>query len=275
MSRRFIDVPSRRIGNDEITITKIHVGKKDISITLSDSLKLKLDQNTFSEFRLYVGKTLEASQLRKIKEYGELSKSYDYALKRLSKGSYTEHQIFEKLTEKGLTPSQSGKICYRLKSVGMIDDNAYAKSYMEDVARIKLLGKNRVKSDLRDKGVDEKIVSFLRFPDEEQAELARAYLSTLERRYQSLPPKGRMTKAKVALHNRGFDEWTISKVLGYLGEGDSSKQEERFDRLYESCLHRYSRKYQGYDLKQHVIAYLLRKGYEYEDITSKLEGEKL
>jgi SOS response regulatory protein OraA/RecX len=58
-------------------------------------------------------------------------------------------------------------------------------------------------------------------------------------------------------------------------ERSESRAASTLARDYELAKTRYSRKYTGYDLSRRIFAYLIGKGYRYDDIHHLQEKEKL
>lgn len=263
-------MPTKRIGEE--TVKKIAIKKNKVTIHF-EKRKVTLSGNAFTEFRLYEGKTVPPTEMRQILDAESLDDLSSYAMRLLSHENYSEHDLREKLWAKGADLEQSRKIIFRFKKQGLLDDELYAKSYAEDVADLRLLGKRRVLFDLHKHGIPSEITEKLEFPFDKEFDKARRYASILDRRFSRIPTLRKDVKAIQALLNRGFDERVAKEACGLLTPNDPKEEKKRLDGAYKAAKTRYGKKYEGYELKRRIFAYLLSKGYRYEDIQA-LQEEK-
>ena len=89
-----------------------------------------------------------------------------------------------------------------------------------------------------------------------------------------LPLGKKRAKAKEALLRRGFEFGDMEPALSSLKE-DKRAVKSSLDTHYLSAKRKFGAKYEGYELRQRIIASLLRKGYAYEEINEHLEEDGL
>ena len=103
-------------------------------------------------------------------------------------------------------------------------------------------------------------------------EVAERTAEKLLKKYQGkLPARALQDKIIQNLTNKGFSYLEAKTAFEQL---DSQIEEETVQELIfkelDKQYRKYSRKYDGYDLKQRLTQALARKGYDYSDITSAI-----
>ena len=263
----------KRIG-EPVTILSVKAKPKGkgILVVLSTGEKLILSADTFTEFRLYPGKTLSDEELASIMSYADVDAAYVYAARRLSRESYSSAQIRAKLTAKGYTPQMIDKVTDRLLQTHLLDDQRFAKTFAEDVGELRLIGHHRILYELRVKGIGEDIIAALSFPPEKELEKAINFAKTLDHRYARVPHNKRVLKIDRALLARGFDEDIANRAARECaGALDPEAIKEEIEKAFAIAYTKYSRKYTGYDLSRRIYAYLIHKGFPYEEVRSITE----
>ena len=256
-------------------IKEIKKKSSTVVVILNDGEKLKLSHSSYTEFRLYEGKALEEEELSSLLAYEKEGEFYDYALRLLGKENYTVSSIRDKLLGKGADEKQVASILARLEKEDLLNDERYAKIYVEDIASLRLLGKNKVLAELNRKGIKEDILSSLSFPEEKELEKALSAASLLNKRYAKTSNGTKKDKGINALIRRGFSYEISSKAIEEtLTPNDEEEEKQRLCRDFELAYARYERKYEGRKIFDAALKYLLRKGYAYEDVVSLIERKK-
>lgn len=255
-------MPSARAGK---TLTKISWKAKKATLTIGDE-KIVLSENAFTEFHLYEGKEVSNQELKKIKDYAALDDLYGYSLRLLSARNYTSHEIREKLYSKNKDIETVRKIIFRLKKNGLLDDASYAKAYLEDAYDVKCIGEKRIRFELEKKGIGAEVMATLPFSENKELEGAKKYARLLEKRYVKVPNAAKRGKIVSALLSRGYSQEIAMEATSELSYNDEVTEVSQLEKEYNKAKARYSRKYEGYELRQKVIAYLLQKGFRYDDI---------
>ncbi len=274
MKGRYTTVSGKQTG--ELLIKEIKKKSSVVVVVFSNGDKVKLSPSTYTEFRLYPGKELSSEEYKDILAYSSNDTYYDYALGCLSKDNYTVYSLSKKLSNKGATPKQIEDICHRLEEEDLINDERYAKTYAEDVAKMRCLGKRRILEDLKEKGVPAKILDELSFSYEEELSKALDGARIYNKKYVKATNKSKKEKVVRALLARGFDE-EVAKAAAKeeVTPNDEMAERARLRMAFDLAYIRYSRKYEGYQLTQKVLIYLLKQGYRYEDIKPLIEDKHL
>ena len=254
------------------TITSLKRLKKKKGVEVSFGLeKIILSEDVFTNYLLYVGKEVPLKEYREMKRYAEEESLYQYGLSLAIKGVYSTYEAREKIKAKAKEGQNPYEIIARLKQIGLLDDRSFAHQYAEEKSN-QLYGENRIKGDLLHKKVVEaEIVASLTFKDE--LPHAKKYASSIEKKYARLPLKAKRQKAILALQRRGYAPGICYEAVEDYQE-NKTEARKSFETDFAHLKARYERKYEGYELKQHIYAALLRKGYPNGLIQEKMEETK-
>lgn len=258
----------------ELKIKEIKKKASCVIVLFSDGEKLKLSPSTFTEFRLYPDKQIAPEEYERILSYQQEDAYYDKALSYLGKENYTVHSLSKKLLDKGASQKQVDSIVKRLSGENLLDDERYARTYSEDVAKIRCLGKKRILRDLKEKGVSQDILSSLLFPEEEELSKALVAANIYDRKYSRATNRSKMEKVILALIQRGFSDEVARKAAHEeVTPIDPQTERARLEKDFELANIRYGRKFEGFDKERRIMAYLLKQGYEYDDVKNIIEDK--
>ena len=174
--------------------------------------------------------------------------------------------MIKKLYSKNKDIETVRKIIFRLKKNGLLDDASYAKAYLEDAYDVKRIGEKRIRFELEKKGIGAEVMAILPFSENKELEGAKKYTRLLEKRYVKVPNAAKRGKIVSALLSRGYSQEIAMEATSELSYNDEVTEVSQLEKEYNKAKARYSRKYEGYELRQKVIAYLLQKGFRYDDI---------
>lgn len=255
----------------DLTITRIKIGKKKVTLFFHDE-KLDITLNTYTDFHLFVGKTLTEKEFKEIENRDALDSYMEYALKSLSVSHVSEKALIEKLTKKGANSKQVNFIVKEMKRLSLIDDDELLDDYLE-IAKYKHLGEKRIKEELYKKGISGDKIESLQFDN--QLDDAIANLPNLERKYASLNYESRKKHIYDNLIRLGFSYDVASAALLKIKDKDARVENEALKLDVKKAINKYKTKFKGRDLREKVINYLMGKGYKYNDIINNKEIEKL
>ncbi len=257
------------------TVKEIKKKSSSVVVVLSDGEKLKLSFSSYTEFRLYEGKTLSEEELSSLLSFEKEGEFYDFALKLLGKDNYTIASMRDKLLGKGADERQASSIIERLKKEDLLNDERYAKIYVEDIASLRLLGKNKVLAELKRKGIEDEILLNLAFPRDKELEKARSSALLLNKKYAKAANAAKKDKAIRALLVKGFSyEIAEEAIEDTLVMNDKDSEKESLQRDFEIAYARAIHKYEKRKALESALKYLLRKGYSYEDIIPLINSKK-
>ena len=104
------------------------------------------------------------------------------------------------------------------------------------------------------------------------SEIAIRVASKLLRKYQGkLPSKALKDKLTQSLINKGFSFQESKLAIDHLElEADEETEQALLYKEIDKQYQKFSKKYDGYELKQHLTQSLFRKGYDFDAIASAL-----
>jgi len=149
----------------------------------------------------------------------DISPYLDKILRFLSFRSRSEFEINEYMLRKGWGEEKRKTILEKLKSLQLIDDEAFARQWLENRSYSRPEGKSLVRMELRRKGVDKEIID--RLLSEERGVgseeiLAEKYGRKKLERLKGLPILEAKRKLYSALMMRGFGNEVTSRIVDKL-----------------------------------------------------------
>ena len=251
-------------------ITKIKKYKTHINVYLGEE-KLEVSSDVFTSFYLYKGKELTDKEYRELTSRIDNEKLLSYALRLLSNHLYSEWKMREKLYGKEAEKNQVDEIITYLKKQGFIDDINFIEEYLV-YANNSNLGKNKIKENLLKKGIFQEDIEKISFKEKDELMKAKRILPKLVKRYEKYNARSQKDHIVQAYVREGFDLDVALEVVRDLDLHDEKKEAKLLKKDYELVKTRYSRKYKGRELREKILAALLRKGYKGKDIF-KMMGE--
>ena len=158
-----------------------------------------------------------------------------------------------------------------LKKDNWINDRKYANSFIQSNLLTGDKGAFVLKQKLTQKGISSTIIEE-ELSQFDFTELTDKVAQKLLKKYQGkLPNKALQEKILQSFINKGFSYSQAKKAYQHLDiEEDQENQEELLYKELDKQYRKYSKKYDGYDLKQRLTQALARKGYDFSDIASAL-----
>jgi regulatory protein len=118
------------------------------------------------------------------------------------------------LTKKRHDEKEIAAAIERLREQGYVDDREFARFWLEQRAAHKPKGEFALRSELRAKGIDARIVDeLIEEGERDEAAVARQALAPRLARWSGLDARERKLKAQAFLRQRGFAFDTIEEVL--------------------------------------------------------------
>jgi regulatory protein len=140
---------------------------------------------------------------------------YDVAVRYLASRPRSVSEIARHLRGKKFDVVDIERAIDRLRAQRYVDDDAFARYWVEQRERFKPRGDRALKSELLGKGVSREVIEVVlgeRAPDADVEQAKRA-LSRPMTRWTTLAPAERKRKIHTYLAARGFDYSTIEEVI--------------------------------------------------------------
>lgn len=172
-----------------------------------------LQLETIYKHKIQVGTNLNEDEFKQIKEEdGELS-CFSCALKYISSRLKTEYQMKQYLLQKGYCLSTVEKAILKLKDYGYLNDEYFAKTFIELESKNK--GKRYLKQQLFLKGVNSQIVEDVILDNNDEQACKNVCQKWLRSKEQPLTQKDKEKLYRFLL-SRGFEYDTIKHTTGEL-----------------------------------------------------------
>ncbi|MBI4099792.1 RecX family transcriptional regulator [Candidatus Microgenomates bacterium] len=183
-------------------ITRLQYQKQDpnrVNVYVDDKFAVGLETNAVVKLGLFKGQEITQEELNKIISESDFGKKLNAALNFLSFRPRSEFEIRQFFRRKKLTDIEP--VMEKLKTLGQIDDEAFAKWYVDQRQTFRPKGHRAIEMELRRKGIKAKVEGTL-------SEEALARKALLKFRGE----KSRERQQRF-LASRGFDWDTIAQVL--------------------------------------------------------------
>lgn len=260
-------MPSKSSGK---VINKIKINKKDVVITFDDHSKLRATKEVLANFYIYPNKTLSYKEIKEIEAMTASAVLLKYAMSLLRKGHYSEFKMREKLYNKEGKKPDVDRVIRVLKENDLINDKMFALDLIE-YGNERNLGKNKIIHELSSKGIFDEIISKYKFPASFEKKKAMNNLPKLEKKYDKYSYEQKKQHIYSALISLGFDSDIAHEVIGHVSAPKKQDELAKLDKDLEKAYNRLKRKYEGYELKNKVVAALRSKGYKMSDILQRMD----
>lgn len=138
-------------------VTKIEPQKRNknrSSVYLDGSFAFGIDNFDLLKLKIAVGTQIDTQRLEFIRETVLLSAAKNYGMKLAAARSYTKAGLSRKMTEKGFDEREIEQTVSFLEEYKLLDDEEYARRFVNDCINIKGFGQFRIKNELKEKGID-------------------------------------------------------------------------------------------------------------------------
>lgn len=233
-----------------------------------DEINVKLYDDVIVKFELLRKKEITEKEFAEITEYNDSLESYYKALKYLNRKLRTEKELFIYL-HKEYNKSTVNKTIERLREEGYLNEENYLKAYLTDQVTLNSSGPNKIQKDLMKLGINETLIkdAIAKIEDEIWLEKLNKLVSKAIKTNKTYGNKKLKEKLIYDLGNKGYYKWMIEQAI------ENNYFNNDIDILNKEYLKEYtklSKKYTGYELENKIIAKLISKGFNYEEIKKVL-----
>ena len=247
-------------------ITKLKDNKYKILI---DSEPIITYDNVIIDNELLYKKSIDNKLYKKILQDTLFYESYNKAVKYIMKKLRSEKEIRLYLLKSELNESDINKIIAKLKSINLINDEAYAKAYINDQIYLSKNGIYKIRDYLLNQNISSELIDNELSKIDTQVMDERLEKIILKRinsnkKYSNNELRNRVLREVITLgYNREKAIDIIEKNMIY----DSSIIEKEYNKLYKKL----SNKYSEYELNNKIRQKLYAKGFSVEEINNLLQ----
>ncbi|KKT33567.1 MAG: Regulatory protein RecX [Candidatus Woesebacteria bacterium GW2011_GWB1_44_11] len=188
-----------------ITSIKQQKNKNRVNVYLDDKFGFGIDLDNFVLLHLKVDQELTEKEIEEIVKKSEFQKTYDKLL--------SEREITGYFRRKKVHESLHKKLLGKLKHLELIDDEKFAKWWVEQRQAFKPKPKRILNQELRIKGVDKEIIEeVLGGQEVDEEKMAKELLEKKAYKWKNLEPRIARQKMSQYLAGKGFGWDVVEKV---------------------------------------------------------------
>ncbi len=179
-----------------------------VAVHVDGSFVCSVSDSLVARWRLFQGRELDDDALVQLRGQASAERVLTDAHRLLGHRARSRHELSRRLLQKGHDDEAVAGALERLAADGLVDDAAFARSYVADKRGLSGWGSQRIRRGLVELGVDAALIDAAlgaaATPEGDDAELERA-LAALRRRGAPQPPlDAARRRAYQALLRRGF-----------------------------------------------------------------------
>lgn len=246
-------------------IVKYKKGSKGrYKVYLEDGKELSFYEEVILKFNLLLSKEINDDTLMLADQYNQECDVYYVALHNLESHYKSVYELREWLKRKEYPEELIEKAIDKLMEQGYLNDEMYAKSYVNTQMITTNKGPYRLKRELEEKKITPEIIenALGNYTEEEQEARIR---KVIDKSLHSNHNKGGIVlKQKIysQLQILGYDVFLINSIIS---QYSFSNNPEMVKKEYEKLKRKYSRKYEGEMLEKVIKEKLYLKGLRYEE----------
>jgi len=189
---------------------------------VGDIYEVTVHEEIMLDYRLVVGKELDEPAFRALEASKDYGKAYSYAVSILARRMYTEKEMRQKLKGHATTEHVIHEVVTKLLKLELLNDEAYARNYIEYQVALGKKSKRRMLSDLYGKGIEATVIDGVMelFDQGSESVLIRSEIEKLYARYsrKDLSDFDLRNKVVQALARKGFEIYEVGQQYDFFIE---------------------------------------------------------
>lgn len=194
-----------------ITSIKQQVKRPDrYSIYIDGKYSFSLSEGELLQTKLRIGQEFSDQELQKLKQTAVIDKGYDRALNLISHRWRSEWELRDYLKRKDYDPDAAQTIIQRLQERGYVNDEIFARRWVENRRLLKPISRRRLVQELKQKRVDEDVIQQVLAEDQTDEKTVLKDLIARKRKQTKYQDD---LKLMQYLARQGFDYGSIKEAL--------------------------------------------------------------
>jgi regulatory protein len=213
-------------------ITRQKGDKLRASIFIEGEFSFGVNEQTIEQFRLRKGDYIDPELADKILDFDYWIDAKRVALRYLNHRSRSEKEIRDRLVKEEIPPEIIERVLEFLRGYDMVNDEKWSRAFVNDKLGRKQVSTRQIAVELRQKGVDQKIIDeTIAEVNKEQSDEDRALAAAKKRwpRLEREEPMKRKQKMYSFLAGRGFSFDVIKSTYQKLSGVESGDEEHEYD----------------------------------------------
>jgi regulatory protein len=161
--------------------------------------------------KLSTGQYLSDADIERLRRLDDAERAHAFALNFLSYRPRSEREVRRRLSRKGYAEHAIEDAVGRLLRAGLLDDEAFARYWVDNRTQFKPRGSYALRQELRQKGVSDHIIDEVVHEEDEDENAYRAALKRLAR-WKRMKPDERRRKFTSYMQRRGFGYGSIRQA---------------------------------------------------------------
>jgi regulatory protein len=157
------------------------------------------------------GQYLSDAEIEQLKDSDELTKAYNQAIRFLGFRPRSQAEIERHLSDKEYGPEVIAHTIERLRTEQYLDDEAFARFWLENRERFRPRGRQALRYELKQKGLDHEVIETT-LADLDEDESAWAAVENKLARWKNLEEQEFKQKVMGFLSRRGFNYEVASQA---------------------------------------------------------------
>ncbi len=200
------------------TITTIRIQKKNprrASLYLDGKFALGLAVEVVQDWGLRRGQVLSDAQLEALRRAEQEHRALQDALRLLNERPRSTAEVRERLIRRGYEAAQAEAVLSRLTALGLLDDRAFARVWVENRQTFRPRGRSALAAELRQKGLPPEVIAEALAEATEEDESAQALALARERAraLRGLDRPAFFRRLQGYLARRGFPAEAVRRVV--------------------------------------------------------------
>lgn len=196
-----------------ITSIKQQKNKNRVNVYLDGEFGFGIDLDNFVLLHLKVDQELTDKEVEEIVKKAEFQKTLDKILRFATVRPRSKKEILDYFRRKKVHSSLHGSFFEKLKHFELLDDEKFAKWWVEQRQEFRPKPKRILNQELRIKGIkQETIDEVLGAEKVDEEKMARGLLEKKAYKWKNLPPREARLKKSQYLAGKGFGWDIIEKV---------------------------------------------------------------
>lgn len=252
-------------------ITKLKEKEDGVIIYLDNKEKISISIDNYFKYGISSLQGLDQNLYDILKKEEKTFLGYLSALRKLSIKDFTIKQIQDFLKiKKQLEENDINIIIKKLTNFGLLDDEKYCINRINYLNK-QLLSNKQIKAKLNKEGVSKDLIEkyVINNSEDEYAKarkMAEKYSNSIKNKSLNATRQTILNKLVSAGYSYDAGKLAIESLNIIV-----SNENDLLNKEYNKAKTKYSKKYEDYDLRNHIYAYLISKGFKSEDIKNVME----
>ena len=204
------------------TITNITAQKRKkdrVNLFLDGEYAFSL--SLFNAAWLKIGQELTAEKIEALKLEDEYERGKEIAMRLITNRPRSKKEVRDRMREKEIKEAVRERVVDRFEELDLLDDEAFARYWIDQRARFKPRGRPLLRQELRQKGVDQQIINDL-LEDTDDSAAVRQAAEKKARTLMRYPEDQFKKKLMGFLQRRGFSYHDCRDVVDELWQQSQS-----------------------------------------------------